>query len=404
MPAHTPIAVRRRSLLTAAVLASGLGLTTASPATARHRHRTAGYVLPAPTGPARLGTVALHLVDTTRTDPWVPAHPAREIMIQIWYPARHTHGHPAAPWLSPGAVPHFTEVFGLPADRVRATLTHARQSPPLDRKAGGHPVVLYSPGLGGDRGTSTALVEELAGHGYIVVTIDHTHDASEVEFPDGRIAVSTIPPDLDDTVIAQAAAVREADTRFVLDQLAALDAGRNPDAGGRRLPHGLRGAFDLHRIGMFGHSLGGSTAAAAMRHDRRLKAGVNLDGTLVGAAAVAGCDRPFLLLSSDRGPGADDPTWNTFWTGHRGWKRQLTLAGSTHASFNDGEVLYPQAAEALGLTPEQLAEMLGTLDPSRAVTLQRTYLRAFFDQHLRHGDSRLLRGPHPRHPEIRFVR
>ncbi|WP_433794770.1 alpha/beta hydrolase family protein [Actinoplanes sp. CA-252034] len=394
--------LRRRTLLTAA-LASGLGLAAAAPAVA-HRRFTGGYALPAPTGPECLGTVALHLRDTTRIDPWVPSHPVREIMVQVWYPARSTRGHLPAPWLSPGAVPHFSEVFGLPADRVRTTATHGRVGAPVARKAGGHPVLLYSPGLGGDRGTSTVLAEDLAAHGFIVVTVDHTHDASEVEFPDGRVEVAALPPELDDEVIARVADVRAADIRFVLDQLAALDAGRNPDAGRRPLPDGLRGAFDLDRVGMFGHSLGGSTAAAVMHADRRLKAGVNLDGTLVGAHAVAGSDRPFLLLSSDHGPGAEDPTWNTFWASQRGWKRELRLSGAVHGSFNDGVVLYPQAAAELGLTPEQLAEMVGTLEPQRSVAVQRAYLRAFFDQHLRRRDGHLMRAPHPRYPEIEFVR
>ncbi|GAA4975132.1 alpha/beta hydrolase family protein [Actinoplanes utahensis] len=395
--------LRRRTLLTAA-LASGLGLAAATPVAAAHRRITGGYVLPAPSGPARLGTVALHLRDTSRTDPWVPSRPVREIMVQVWYPARTVRGHLPEPWLSPGAVPHFAEAFGLPAGRIRDTRTHGRTGAPVERRPGGHPVLLYSPGLGGDRGTGTVLVEDLVSHGYIVVTIDHTHDASEVEFPDGRVEVAAVPPDLTDEILLQAADVRAADTRFVLDQLAALDAGRNPDAGRRRLPDGLRGAFDLDRIGMFGHSLGGSTAAAVMNQDPRLKAGADLDGTLLGPAAVAGSTRPFLLFGSDHGPDAEDPTWNAFWAAQRGWKRQLRLRDSVHGSFTDGVAFYPQAAAEIGLTPQQLAEMVGALAPQRSIVIQRSYLRAFFDQHLRCRGGRLLAAPDPRYPEIEFVR
>jgi hypothetical protein len=50
-----------------------------------------------------------------------------------------------------------------------------------------------------------------------------------------------------------------------------------------------------------------------------------------------------------------------------------------------------------------LAELVSTLDPERSLTIQRTYLRAFFDEHLRHGSGRLLRAPHLRYPEIQFV-
>ena len=405
MPDHLPLAarpLRRRRLLLAAALTSGAGLlSTGGPAAARPAAR--GYALPAPTGAGQLGTVALHLVDNRRTDPFVPSHPVREIMVQIWYPARRTRSHPPAPWLSPGAVPHFAGVLGFPADTVRATTTHARIGAPVDRRAGRRPVVLYSPGFGAHRGTGTALVEDLAAHGYIVVTIDHTHDAGEVEFPDGRVEVAGVPDELDDRYIGTAAAVRKADSRFVLDQLAAIDAGHNPDAGDRPLPDGLRGAFDLHRIGMFGHSLGGSTAADTMHDDPRVTAGVNMDGSFVGTGAVAGSDRPFLLFSSDHG--ADyDPSWNTFWANQRGWRREVSLLGTTHGSFNDGQVLYPQAARELGLTAGQLAEMVGTLGAARSVAIQRTCLRAFFDLHLRGRDSRLFRAPHPRYPELRLVR
>jgi len=359
--------------------------------------------LPEPSGPYRIGTVSLHLVDTARTDPWLASHPTRELMVQLWYPATTTAGRPRAPWLSPGAVPHLEAALGVPAGVLTWPTTHAGVGAPVDRGEHGRPVILYSPGAGADRSFGTVLVEELASHGYVVVTIDHTHDAGEVEFPDGRVEVASFPADVTDAVIAQALAVREADTRFVLDQLAAINTGRNPDAEHRPLPPGLRDALDLTRTGMFGHSLGGATAAVTMHDDRRIKAGIDLDGSLLGDTATAGSDRPFLLLGSDQA-GPEDPSWDTFWANQRGWKRELVLTGSTHLSFTDLEVLYPQGGPLVGLTPEQIAQVVGTLAPLRAVRVERAYVRAFFDVHLRHQDHCLFCGPSPRYPEIRFLR
>jgi hypothetical protein len=54
-------------------------------------------------------------------------------------------------------------------------------------------------------------VEDLTSRGYVVVTIDHTHDATEVEFPGGRVETVTLPPDTE-AVNTEAVAVREADT------------------------------------------------------------------------------------------------------------------------------------------------------------------------------------------------
>ncbi|WP_222623220.1 hypothetical protein [Streptomyces sp. ISID311] len=113
---------------------------------------------------------------------------------------------------------------------------------------------------------------------------------------------------------------------------------------------------------MLGHSLGGATAAAAIRADRRLRAGVNLEGSLLPPVTV-GTDRPFLLFGSDPGPGPEDPSWDQFWTSQYGWKRELALIGSTHTSFTDLETLLPQAAPALGLTSSQVKQAIGTVDP-----------------------------------------
>ena len=40
------------------------------------------------------------------------------------------------------------------------------------------------------------------------------------------------------------------------------------------LEHGL----DVTKVGIYGHSIGGATAAAAMLGDRHLASGLNLDG------------------------------------------------------------------------------------------------------------------------------
>ncbi|MBG0830408.1 hydrolase [Planomonospora sp. ID67723] len=359
--------------------------------------------LSAPSGPHPIGTVWLHLVDRARVDPWQPSRPARELMVQLWYPARAAHGHPFAPWMSPAAVPFFEQAQGIPPGTLLLPTSHARVAAPVDRGRCGRPVVVYSPGLRSNRCLGTLLVEELASHGYLVVAVDHTYDADRVEFPGGRVESFAITDDVDDALIGKALVVRTADTRFVLDRLTALNAGHNIDAGRRRLPPTLTGAFRLPRVGILGHSLGGATAAAAMRADRRLQAGVNLDGSLL-SPATAGTGRPFLLFGSDPGPGPEDPSWDQFWASQHGWKRELALMGSTHTSFTDLETLLPQAAPSLGLTPSQVAQAIGTLDPYRAIHAQRDYVRAFFDLHLRHLDNHLLRHSSPRYPQVRFIR
>src|SRR5436190_7215793 len=58
--------------------------------------------LPVPTGPDQSGTVSLHLVQNGRPDPWVPSR-TRELMVSLWYPARHVDAYPTAPYMEAGA-------------------------------------------------------------------------------------------------------------------------------------------------------------------------------------------------------------------------------------------------------------------------------------------------------------
>ncbi len=336
--------------------------------------------LPPPTGPERIGTVTAHLVDRSRPDPWVATEKNRELMVSIWYPARTVQGHRRAGWVSPGVAARINP----PDSPYILPVTHGHVGAPP--AAGRHPVVLYSPGFGIERTSGTVLVEDLVSHGYVVVTIDHTHDANFVEFPDGRIATAAIEPpsspEEEEKLLEKVLDVRVRDTRFVLDQL-------------RRMP--LAATMDLSRVGMFGASMGGATAAGAIRADRRVLAGVNLDGSFIGPVVTAGLKRPFLLFGSDS-DGEQDETWTGVWDRLRGPRYWIEIEGSAHLSFTDYQALFPQ----LGLPPEQVEPVVGTIDAQRSIAVQRAYVRAFFDRHLRHRGGGLLDRPSPRYPEVVF--
>jgi predicted dienelactone hydrolase len=349
-------------------------VTTPPAGHAANRTAWVQLALPDPTGPHRIGTISLHLIDTARSEPWATGRPARELMVQLWYPAEPATGQPRASWVSP----YLAQQVAIlnPAGTVRLPATHAYAAAPVHRGSGPRPVVLYSHGGGTDRGSNTALVEDLASHGYLVLTIDHTDDASLTGTDEDAVAV------------------RQADTRFALDQLAVLNSGRNIDAERRPLPPGLPGAFDLSHVGMFGHSFGGATTAAAMYADPRIKAGVNLDGGLYGPVTTAGLDQPYLVIHAE---GIDPELWTGLWPHLRGWHLELHVAGTAHMSFTDLQALERQKPNVL------LPEWIGTIDGPRSVLLQRTYLRAFFDLHLRGRPSQLLTGPSPTWPEVGFT-
>ncbi|MFF7655993.1 alpha/beta hydrolase family protein [Streptomyces sp. NPDC007983] len=400
-----------RALVTAGLaLALTAGTVTSAAPTSPTAHEAVRFELPEPTGPHPVGSTELHLVDRDRPDPWVAGRD-RELMVSVWYPAHSAHGYPRQPYLRPGAARYLDESgsYGLarPGEVDWAgVVTGAASGAPADDR-GRRPVVLYSPGGGSVRTLGTSMAMELASRGYVVVTMDHTYETYPVEFPDGRVETAKDPGTPGRT--KKAVDVRIRDTRFVLDQLAALRDGRNPDAEGRRLPRGLGRALDLGQIGMYGHSAGGLTAAETMRMDRRIDAGINLDGTLQNSdtdffpVAREGLDRPFMLMGKENQTHLNKPSWQSFWDHSTGWKRDLSLEGAGHFSYTDTQSFVPVLDETLDIPAQRREEYIGTVDPEGSLAAQRAYIPAFFEQHLRGRPQELLDGPSLAHPEVRFI-
>jgi predicted dienelactone hydrolase len=378
--------------------------------------------LPEPTGRHAVGRTELHLVDQDRPDPWLADGRPRELMVSVWYPAR-PRGEPAAPYMTPGAAAEFdrgaSAILGIEPGRAdwAGIQTYAHAGATADTRHGRRPVLLYSPGFWNERTVGSALPVELASQGYVVVTVDHTYEAHAVEFPDGRVATPLIPQTDPVGRMRAALPVRVADIRFVLDQLGVLARGGNPDAGRRALPDGLGRLLDLSRVGAFGHSAGGLTAAQAMYEDRRIDAGVNLDGPLgydwtspdqLAPVARHGLDRPLLLMGArlpDASPHTHrtSPSWASYWRHATGPKVDLWLPDAGHNTFTDYPALLPVLAERVTLPDGLLEGLIGTVGPARSLAAQRAYLVAFFDRYLLDRRSALLDRPSPRFPEVTFV-
>jgi dienelactone hydrolase len=308
----------------------------------------AAVTLPTPSGPRTVGTDVVALVDHART--------GRRLMLTRWYPAA-TKGpnRPSATY----AGPLLSSALGLPNVRVHA---HLGAMP----RGGRLPTVLFSPGFGTPRVIYQALAEDLASHGYLVVAVDHTGEAP-VELPDGRLDLPAAQPR---HPLTAASATRLADMRLVLRRL-------NTIAGGPRA--------DRRRIAAIGHSLGGSTAAALMRAEPSIRAGVDMDGSIIGAAAKRGVRRAFLVMLAGR---RADASIRGLLKHSHGPRLTLEFSGFEHMSFSDLPVVGP-AAPALGKTPS-----------ARDIVAQRTYTRAFLDRYVLGRHTGLLDGPSRRFPQV----
>jgi dienelactone hydrolase len=274
--------------------------------------------------------------------------------------------------------------------------THGLIDAPVAGAGQAFPVVLFSHGRCGVRQHNTFQVEDLASHGYIVVTIDHTYAASGVRFPDGRlIAFDTrlLPPwpqhppkDGDMAFLDRVLPFLAEDIRFVLDRCEALVHDRADPLAGR---------LDLTRTGIIGMSLGGIIAAEACARDARLRAGLLMDVYVPADVVAAGLRRPIMWLSRDpatmRREGWPDDEIGTIHQSIRAtWERLpddgyiVLVPGMFHADFTDGRLLSPLVATR-GVS--------GPIDGGRARDLVRRYTVAFFDRHLKGRAAPLLDQP-----------
>ncbi|MEU3481950.1 acetylhydrolase [Streptomyces sp. NPDC033753] len=354
-------------------------------------------VLPGPTGPYPVGTVQLHLVDRSRPDGIAGPGHFRELMATVWYPARNVERYPVAPWMPAGALQAFLADAGFSELASLGPLTAGHVGAPVRRSGRRLPVVVFSHGAHSHQGDHTVVVQELASHGYAVVTVAHQYD-SYTEFPDGRVAVPfydrrapTLPGDF------------AADLRFLLDCVEQLAAGRNPDVDHRLLPAGLLGSLDPRRIGAFGWSKGGTATACATLADERIRAGLSLDAPMQMKPPLTGdLHRPFMMMSAEF-TRATDPEVAAFWSHLRGRRLNIQAQGAAHISYGDNEALFPQVAKLLGWSGQQLQDVIGTLDPDQAVKIQQAYPLAFFDAHLRRRRGHLLDGPSPAFPAVTYL-
>ncbi|MFF4006905.1 alpha/beta hydrolase family protein [Streptomyces sp. NPDC001717] len=401
-PSISRIGMTRRSMLGAA-LAAGTALppaAVAGPAWADPAEAdpvATRLTLPVPTGPYPVGTVQLHLVDRSRPDDLAGPGHFRELMATVWYPARDVARYPVAPWMPAGAWQAFLADVGFGALASLGPFTAGHVGAPVLRSGRRLPVVVFSHGARSHQGDHTGVVQELASHGYAVVTVAHQYD-TYTEFPDGRIAVPvrdrqtpTLPGDF------------AADLRFVLDCVEQIAAGCNPDIDHRELPAGLLGSLDPRCMGAFGWSKGGTATASAMLADERILAGLSLDGPMQMNPPLSGdLYRPFMMMSA-KFTRATDPEAAAFWSHLRGRRLNIQAEGAVHISYGDNEALFPQVAKLLGWSAQQLQDVIGTLDPDQAVKIQQAYPLAFFDEYLRHRRGHLLDGPSPAFPAVTFL-
>ena len=360
---------------------------------------TAADRLPEPTGQHAVGRLSYDWIDSTRPEIYgANREDRRELVVFVWYPAKQESAATFAPYLPPAWAP-VAEFLGI---NVVGLSSHAVADATVAEHDSAYPVLLLSPS-GFPPLLLSAIAEELASYGFIVVGVNHTYETAVTAFADGRV-VPMNPAALGgalgpqtgsyDDVFRQRASVcayKAADLASVADQLARL----NSDPAER-----LAGRLDLGRVAALGHSFGGNAALEWCRADQRCRAAVNLDGALWSDVGRVGLDRPALQVLAEHGEfaiAAEDavkagaaPTVEWFEAEKAitfgGWRTvqqraqpgyTAQIGGATHLSFMD--VPFLPVTDASIVKPALDATKIR---PQRMWRITCDLLLAFFARHL----------------------
>ncbi len=214
------------------------------------------------------------------------------------------------------------------------------------------------------RTENSRMVEDLASHGYVVVSMDHT-EAYACMLASGDVLLGR------NTWSFNFMNERKRDIGLLLDWIASWDLEDER----------LRGRLDRERIGIMGWSFGGGTAAETTKSEDRLKAAVLVDAYLASSpqALAIGVGKPFLSMNSGALMSENTALFN------KAVKDAylFTIKGSDHEGFTDNAwILSPSAARR------------------RQAEAMNACVVAFFDKHLRGIDNHLLDAPGAIWPEV----
>jgi dienelactone hydrolase len=319
----------------------------------------------------------MELVDPTRDDPYLSNGAKRDLLVRFWYPASIDQGCKPAEYTTPRVWNYFSQLLGVSLPQVR---TNSCLDAPITD--GAHPVILFTHGYTGTFTDYTFLFEDLASRGYVVASVNHTYEATAVDFPDGRFVKSVFGSHLGKTVrndeqaVALAVSVRLGDLKFILNELERLNASANSPFGGQ---------LDMSGVALAGHSLGGFTALLGLEQEPRFRASVIIDGVPPDSLFTA-TKNPVLILAAGAEQWSEDECH--LWSELRGPRFAVNLRASEHITPSDAVWL------AKGVIKTGPAGRLKTMAAIR------DYIAAFLDVNLRGKPSDpLLTGPSALYPD-----
>jgi dienelactone hydrolase len=370
-------------------------------------HRTE-VSLPAPSGPFEVGRALYDWTDDNSVDALAPvAGTKRELLVWIWYPAEPSRAtvddYVPAAVRPPSGSARGALIFRLLTRDLSKVHGHSLREADVSPQQKTYPVVIMRAGASSEVMNYSTLAEDLASHGYVVVGFDAPYRTSLVVFPDGR-AIARSPennPELfsGEELNRQGLKLLDAwtgDVAFVLERLSGVAA-----------PGKFAGRLDMTRVGLFGHSFGGATAAQFCSQDPRCKAGIDIDGSLHGTVIQKGIHQPFLFLLSDHGDFSNSAETRQIKADIQSvydrlpaeGRLLLVIRGANHFMFSDdGALLKSRLVRGI----LRLFGKLG-IAGRRQLAVTTYCLHTFFDAYLKQPSGRRIDLRYPLYPEIQVI-
>ncbi len=307
----------------------------------------------AATGALPIKTVSYTLTDTNRKESFAGKDTDRKVTMQFWYP---------------------------------------------EETGQSYPLVVFSHGAFGFRGSNRSTFENLASNGYVVCSIDHTYHSFFTKQEDGKIVIANMDF-VNDAMAAQNGdydeqktyelshgwlKLRTDDFNFVLDTI--LDRVSEPDT------EEVYRRIDPEHIGVFGHSLGGATAAVIGRERSDVDSVIVVDGTMFGEetgfengkAILTQAPYPVPLLNlyneehyleaKELGESYDNISATT----HALDAREAVFRGAGHINFTDLPMFSPFLAGMLGT---------GEIDSRYCIEKMNEVILNYFNYYLKNSGS-----------------
>ena len=275
---------------------------------------------PEPTGEYAVGTFTFTVKDD-REEVLEPGT-MRSVASRVYYPVlkESVKGLPKTKALSDNMIKGFKSAFMAapnfrknPEANLSECYTEAARIPGEK-----FPLILFNHGYNSYREGNSFLCIELASHGYVVISVSHSHEAMCTEFDDGsvlfydkRLSRKVYKPMLggviamlrltnakgsDEELERRFDEAQKKYCRFMMERLP--EWVKDTEAALKYAKDNLSDLIDFEKgVGASGHSFGGDTAYALCARNPEFACGVNIDGGLFGDYTNDVQTRPFMQIS-----------------------------------------------------------------------------------------------------------